>query len=190
VYVPLAAEPSPGRLLSIIARGPGTTVTTRLIRDDVRALDADLALYSVQTMNDVVSRTRFPSRLIGSLFGLLALIALVLSSVGLFALTAQGVGQRTQEIGVRMALGAQAAQVVWLFLRRTLVQLAIGLALGLVGAVSLGKLLQTFMLRIEPHDPVTLGCVSVLLIAVGGAASILPARRAARVDPMVALRYE
>jgi predicted permease len=190
VYVPLAAEPSPGRLLSIIVRGRGLAVTAPLVREDLRAIDPDLALYSVQTMDQVIARTRFPSRLLGSLFGLLALIALVLSAIGLFALTAQGVVQRTQEIGVRMALGAQATDVVWLFLRRTLAQLAVGLGIGLTGALSTGKLLQTFLVRMEPRDPITLGCITLLLIAVAAAASILPARRAARVDPVVALRYE
>jgi predicted permease len=190
VYVPLAADPAPGRLLSIIARGPGLAITAPLIREDLRALDGDLALYSVQAMEDVVSRTRFPARLIGSLFGLLALIALTLSAVGLFALTAQGVVQRTQEIGVRMALGAQASHVVWLFLRRTLAQLAVGLAIGLAGALSMGRLLQTFLVRVEPRDPITLAGITLLLVVVAAAASILPARRAARVDPVIALRYE
>jgi putative ABC transport system permease protein len=190
VYVPLAADTAPVRFLSIIARGPGLPITAPLIREDLRALDGDLALYSVQAMDDVITRTRFPARLIGSLFGLLALIALALSAVGLFALTAQGVVQRTQEIGVRMALGAQAPQVVWLFLKRTLVQLAAGLAIGLGGALFVGTLLQSFLVRTEPRDPITLGCISLLLIAVAAAASILPARRAARVDPVVALRYE
>ena len=190
VYVPLAADPAPGRLLSIIARGPGLAITAPLMREDLRALDRDLALYSIQAFDDVITRTRFPARLIGSLFGLIAVIALVLSAVGLFALTAQGVVQRTQEIGVRMALGAHTTQVIWLFLRRTLAQLAVGLAIGLAGAFFLGRLLQTFLVRTEPRDPITLGGITLLLVIVAAAASILPARRAAGVDPVVALRYE
>jgi putative ABC transport system permease protein len=190
VYVPIGAEPAPGRFVSIIARGRDATAIVAQMRNAVRALDLDLPVYSAQTMPDLIVRMRFPNRLMGALFGLLALIALVLSTVGLFALTAHGVAQRTQEIGVRMALGAQTRQVVWLFLRRTMAQLAIGLTLGLAGALFVGKLLQMFLVRTDPRDPLTLVAISVLLAIVAVGASVLPARRAARVDPVVALRYE
>jgi predicted permease len=194
VYVPLRTEAAPGRVVSVIvhsASAPaGVAAVTALLRDEVRALDADLPLYAIQTLDDVVARTRYPLRLMGSLFALLALIAVVLSSVGLFALTSHSVAERTQEIGVRMALGAQKAEVVWLFVRRTLAQLAIGLTLGLGGALATGKLLQSFLVRTDARDPVTIAMVVCLLMVVSLVACVIPARRASRIDPVVALRYE
>ena len=129
-------------------------------------------------------------RIIGALFGFLAIMALVQASVGLFALTAHGVVQRTHEIGVRMALGAQASHVAWLLMRWTLLQLAIGLTLGLSGALAVGRLLQAFLGGTSARDPITLLAVGTLLIAVSMTACVLPARRTARLDPATALRHE
>ena len=119
-----------------------------------------------------------------------AVIALVLSSVGLYAVMAYSVTQRTQEIGVRMALGAQRRQVSWLILRRGFVQLAIGLPLGLAGALALGVVLQGILVDLMPGDPITLAAVTVLLTTVSVAACLIPALRATRIDPVVALRAE
>jgi putative ABC transport system permease protein len=123
-------------------------------------------------------------------FGMLAAIALVLASVGLYALTAHSVASRTQEIGVRMALGAQAAEVVWLFLRRSIVQLAVGLTLGLGGALATGQVLQSMLRGTDPRDGPTLAVVCTVLIVVSIVACLIPARRAARLDPVIALRKE
>ncbi|OLD13603.1 MAG: hypothetical protein AUJ01_14945, partial [Acidobacteria bacterium 13_1_40CM_3_65_5] len=190
VYVPLRGEAAPGRSLSLIVRSDAAlgAIATSL-REDVRALDPDLPLYYVQPMAAIVAQTRYSLRMIGSLFGLLAVIGVVLASVGLSALTAHGVAERTQEIGVRMALGAQRGQVVWLFMRRTLTQLAIGLALGLGGALSVGKLIERSLVQTSPRDPLTLMLICLLLVIVAMTAALIPARRAARVDPVVALRY-
>jgi putative ABC transport system permease protein len=111
-------------------------------------------------------------------------------SVGLFAITAHGVAQRRQEIGVRIALGARARRVVWMFVRRTLLQLALGLTLGLAGALSVGQLLQSYLRQTFPRDPITLASVMGLLTVVAALATVVPARRAARIDPAVALRAE
>jgi putative ABC transport system permease protein len=190
VYVPVGAEPAPGAFVSILVRGPGQAAAPSLLREDVRALDPDLPLYFIQTMDEIVARTRFPSRLLGTLMGLLALIALVLASVGLFALTAHSVAQRTQEIAVRMALGAQTRQVLWLLMRRTILQLAIGLGVGLAGALAVGQLLQASSAGTGARDPVILASVAAVLVAVSLAACLFPARRAVAVDPAIALRYE
>jgi putative ABC transport system permease protein len=191
VYVPLRGEAAPGRSVSLIVRGnaPAGAVATWL-RANLGALNPDLPLYYVQPMTAIVAQTRYSLRMIGSLFALLAVIGVVLTSVGLSALTARGVAERTHEIGVRMALGAQTREVVWLFLRRTLIQLAIGLALGLGGALSVGRLIQGSLVKIGPRDPMTLTAICVLLVVVALLAALVPARRAARVDPVVALRYE
>jgi putative ABC transport system permease protein len=128
--------------------------------------------------------------MIGTWFGVLAMVALVIASVGLFSLTAHAVAQRTHEIGVRMAVGAQAPQVVWLFVRRAFIQLAIGLVLGLAGALSVGSLLAAFLGETRPRDPITLGVVVALLAVVALVSSLLPARGATRVDPAITLRAE
>ena len=139
-------------------------------------------------MDDVLALTRFP--MLGTMFGLLAINALILASVGLFALTAHGVAQRTHEIGVRMALGARAFQVAWLFVRRTLVQLVAGVVIGVAGALAVGRLLGGLIRDISPRDPLTLAAVVGLLIIVSLTACVLPARRGARLDPVTALRHE
>jgi len=128
-------------------------------------------------------------QLVGTWFGVIAVITLIVASVGLFALTAHGVAQRQQEIGVRVALGAQATQVVWMFVRRTLRQLAAGLALGLVGALTVGQFIG-YLGTISPRDPITIALVSALLVVVAVIATLLPARRATRIDPMTALRAD
>jgi ABC-type antimicrobial peptide transport system permease subunit len=159
-----------------------------MLRAEVHALDPDLPLFNVARLEDVIAMSRTPVRIIGTWFGAVAFIALVVAAVGLFALTAHGVVQRRQEIGVRLALGARADQVVWLFLRRTLLQLAVGVVLGVAGAIGIGQLLQFYLRQTSPRDPIALAVVILLLIAVAILATLLPARRAARIDPALTLR--
>lgn len=190
VYVPVSVDPAP-RVVSVLARGSaGLAAVAAALRSEVRALDSDLPLYGIETMDDVLARTSLGTRIVGTWFGVLAMIALVVASVGLYALTAHGVAQRTQEIGVRMALGADAPQVMWLFVRRTFVHLVFGLALGVAGWLAVGHLLAMYFGQISQRDPLTIAAVTALLIVVAGTASVLPARRAARVDPAVALRAD
>jgi putative ABC transport system permease protein len=120
--------------------------------------------------------------------GILAVIGLGLASLGVYALTAHSVVQRTQEIGLRMALGAPAGRVVWSFLRRSLIRLAFGLACGMAGALWVGKLFGAFLLHAGARDYGTTSIVALVLIAITTVASLVPARRASRVDPIVALR--
>ena len=117
-------------------------------------------------------------------------MALVLSAVGLYGVTAYAVTQRTQEIGVRMALGARAGQVGWMMLRGGLIQLGAGFAVGIWGALTIGRLFESWLVETPPTDPVTQLAVAALLGGVAIAACLLPARCAARVDPMVALRHQ
>jgi putative ABC transport system permease protein len=112
----------------------------------------------------------------------------VLAVVGLYALTAHGVAQRNQEIGLRMALGARSSQVVWLFVRRTVVQLILGLSLGLVGALAAARL--PLINNTDPRDPLTLAVVCAMLVIVALAASLWPARKATMIDPATALRAD
>ena len=126
----------------------------------------------------------------GTLFAIFAVIALTLSAVGLYAVMAYSVTQRTQEIGVRMALGAGGNQVLWLVLRRGLIQIAIGVTIGLTGAMFASKALGSLLVQVTPRDPATFAGISILLVLVAIAACVIPARRASRVDPLVALRTE
>jgi putative ABC transport system permease protein len=124
------------------------------------------------------------------MFAIFAVIAIVLATVGLYAVTAYSVTQRTQEIGVRMALGAEPRQLWWLILRRGIVHLAIGLVLGLGGAVGVERLLRSVLVGSDSADFVTLGSIATLMIVVALTACVLPARHATRLNPVAALRYE
>ncbi len=191
VYAHVRAEPAPNRFASVIvqsAMAPAAVVAR--LREEMRKVDPDLPGYWVQTLDQVVASSRWMVRIFGLMFALLACIALILASVGLYAVTAHGVVQRAHEVGVRMALGATASQVVWLFVRRTLWQIAIGLAIGLAGALVGGQYLGLLLTHVGPRDPMTLAVVSILLVVVAAAACFFPARRAARLDPVVALRDE
>jgi putative ABC transport system permease protein len=158
------------------------------VRREVALVDPDQPVFSVQTMEQMHAEATWPFRVFGTLFAAFALIALVLSAVGLYAVMAYSVTQRTPEIGVRMALGADRGQISWLVLRRGLVQLGIGLGLGLAGAFSLSQVLTQVLAGISPTDPVTFTTITVLLTTVALAACLIPARRATQVDPLVALR--
>jgi predicted permease len=189
VYVPYRQDP-PG-FASLLVRSqlpPGSVMSA--VRREVQALDQDQPVFTIETLDQALAQARWPFRVFGSLFAIFAFIALVLSAVGLYAVMAYSVTQRTQEIGVRMALGADARQVSWLILRRGLSQVAIGLVLGLAGAFGLSKVLRAILVQITPSDPVTFVAISVLLTAVAIAACLIPARRATRVDPLTALRAD
>jgi putative ABC transport system permease protein len=191
VYVALAGEPAPHRFVSIIARARGERADiVAALRSAVQRVDPTLPGYSVQTMDEVVGRAQWSQRLLGTLFALLAVMALTLAAVGLYAVTAYHVQQRTSEIGLRMALGARPAQVIWLFVRRMAVQLIGGLSAGLLGAIVVGRLLAGFLVLTTPTDPLAIGGVCLLLVAVAAVAAIWPARRAARIDAAIALRAD
>jgi predicted permease len=188
-YIPLRAQSAAFAMLLVRAQGDPASLTS-LLREEVRAIDADLPLFGILTMDQQLAQQRWAFRIFGSMFGIFAVIALALSSVGLYAVTAYSVAQRTQEIGVRMALGAQTGQVLWLILRRAVVQMAIGLAIGIAGAFGVGKLLASVLFQTGARDPVLLTTIVALLIGVSTAACIWPARRATRLDPVNALRND
>ena len=189
VYLPYRAQPL--AVMQLIVRTPSEPAQmTAAIREEVRALDPDLPLFNIRTMDENLAQQRWPFRIFGTMFAMFATIALVLSAVGLYAITAYSVTQRTQEIGVRMALGAQNTQVWWLVIRGALVQLAIGLVIGMAGALGVGRLLRSVLVQQSADDPVTLGSIALLFVVVSLAACVWPASRATRLDPVHALRYE
>jgi len=141
-------------------------------------------------MADALAQARWPYRVFGGLLGIFAVIALMLSAVGIYAVTAYSVAQRNQEIGVRMALGANGRQVTWLVLRRAAVQMAVGLALGLVAALGLARLIRSILVKSTADDPMTYVAVVGIFVVVTIVASLVPSRRATRLDPLAVLRSE
>ena len=170
------------------AMAPGTVETE--VRKVLAAMDPDAPLYQVQTMEDYLALDLGRARFQTMLLGLFAGIALLLTAVGLYGVMSFTVLQRTHEIGIRVALGASRADVLGMVLSKSLALTGVGLAIGLIGASMLTRLLANLLYEVKPTDPLTLAAVSVVLIAVSALASYIPAQRAARVDPMVALRYE
>jgi predicted permease len=189
VYLPMRQEsPSFANLLFRSRVDPG--VIMNAVRKEVQALDADQPVYTAQTLSQAIWQRQWPNRVFGTVFGIFAAIALLLSAVGIYAVMAYSVTQRTQEIGVRMALGAEGRQVSWLILKRGLIQLAIGLTLGLIGAWLTSKALRPLLVSIAPTDPATFLMITLIITAVSVAACLIPARRATRLHPLVALREE
>jgi putative ABC transport system permease protein len=188
-YLSYRLEPPTGTAILLRSQGdPGSL--TSAVREAVQATDPDQPVFNVKTMDQLFAQNRWPYRVFGTMFTIFAIIALVLAVVGIYAVTAYSVTQRTQEIGVRMALGAQAGQVSWLILRQGLVQLTIGLVLGIAGALAAAPVLGALLVQIKPRDPVTLIGIGVVFTVVTICACLIPARRATRLDPLTALRVE
>jgi len=192
-YIPHRQNTGMARSANVLARTRGNSdpaQATKILREAMMGVDPDQALATPRTMDEALAQNRWLLRVFTTMFSAFAVMALVLAAVGLYAVTAYAVTQHTRDIGVRMVLGAQPAQVIWLFLKRSIVQLAIGLTIGLVAAVGLGRVLQSFLVQTSARDPVTLIAIVVLLTIVAFAASVGPARRATRLDPLNALRHD
>jgi predicted permease len=184
VYVPYRAEPVT-RAAVLVRAAHQTDAAVREVREAARGLDPDLPLFDIKTLDEWLAFLRWPERVFGTMFTIFACIGLVTAAVGLYAVTAYSVRRRTQEIGIRMALGARGPQVVWLVLRRVSAQLAIGLAIGLPGAFVVSR-----VPGMGSADPWILASIGAIVVIVAGVASFLPAHRATHADPLGALRYE
>jgi putative ABC transport system permease protein len=179
------------RTMNLVIRG--TQDPTRLVsavRSEVRALDPSLPVSNVKTLSQMINERISPKRLMTYILAVFALSALLLASVGIYGVMSYAVTQRTQEIGIRMALGAQAADVLKLVLRNGMSLALIGVAIGLAGAFALTRLLASLLFQVTPTDTVTFAGVAMSLIVVALLACYIPARRATKVDPLVALRDE
>ncbi len=187
LYVPY--EQARGTGMTLLLRTPGEPLAlASAVREELRALDASLATSSVRTLSSVVDGTVAPLRFYLLLVGLFAGVALLLAAVGLYGVVAYAVQQRTRELGIRMALGARARQVMGMVLGRYLRLTALGLVIGLALAAGASRALTHLLSGVRPTDPMTYAVVVLVLGAVAVVAALLPARRAARVPPAVALR--
>ncbi len=189
VYVPYRADPVPEMALLVHAKTTTTGLVTSM-RSKMRELDLDVPLFNIMPLARLVEGSRFANRVFATMFAVFGVLALLLSAAGLFAVTSYSVVQRTREIGVRMALGAQPAQVTWLFVRGTVVPLIVGIVCGLAAALAVGRLVQTMLIQTSAHDPLMLVAIVVILTVIATAAVVWPARRAARLEPVATLRQE
>jgi predicted permease len=190
-YVPLAqSDPS---FLTLVARGNEGVATASLVpglRDAVRAVDPDVPLFDVRTLEEAAARSSWFYRVFGTVFVVFGAVALFMATVGLYGVLSFAVSRRTQELGIRMALGAGRRDVLRLVLQQGMRHMAVGLVLGVALGGALSRVVGFLMFGVNPRDPVVFGGVVLVTVAVGMAASLVPARRATGVDPMVALRSE
>jgi len=189
VYVPYAQSPFPG-LYAVIRTAGDPLALVPAVRDAMRAVDPGSAVLNVRTMEDVLSGSISTPRFHTVLLSLFGAVALFLAAIGIYGVMAYGVAQRTREIGLRMALGAEASRVLAMILREGLGLVAAGLVIGIAVARVATRVLAGLLFQVDPQDPLTLGLVGLVLLLVALLACYVPARRATRVDPMVALRYE
>jgi predicted permease len=188
----------PEKMMPLVADAVAVVLRTQgdpaaimgLVRGAVGQIDPREVIYGVQTMDEVVASSFAARRLSMILLGIFAALALVLSCVGIYSVISYLVGQRTHEIGVRMALGAQRGDVMRLVLGQGARMALIGVAIGIAAALGLTRLMANELFGVSAHDPLTFVTVAILLTLVALLACYLPARRAVRVDPTVALRYE
>ena len=189
-YIPIAqSDVANGVRIAVRTRGDAVSLTP-LLRSAVTSLDSNLAIYEVSSMRRVIGRQTWFYTTFGTFFMAFGICALLLAAAGLYGVMSFAVTQRTREMGVRSALGAKGAQLIALVMRRSVVQLGIGVALGLVLAIVAAGALRPVLYRVDPRDVTVFAGVVVMLVVVSLLASLLPARRVAAIDPVKALATE
>jgi putative ABC transport system permease protein len=189
LYLPHRQEPRGSMAIAARTRVPPGSLG-EVFRREVQALDPNLPVFRMRTLDEQISLAHWPYRIFGSLFAIFAAVALLLASLGLYAVIAHSVSQRTKEIGVRLALGASSAHILRMVFRQGLVQVTIGLVLGLAGAFAVTRVISGLLVQVTPTDPLTFASVSLVLMTAALLGCAIPARRALRVDPVEALRNE
>ncbi len=191
VYISYLQDPYAWPFLSLLVR---TTREPKKLASSIKSVvwsvDKDMPIMEISTMEEIRAASIAQPRVSALLLTIFAALALVLASVGIYGVMSHSVSQRTHEMGLRMALGARAADVLTLVVGRGMILALSGVALGLGGAFALTRLLAGFLWTVQPADPLTFAAVSLLLAGVALLACYVPARRATKVDPIAALRYE
>jgi putative ABC transport system permease protein len=188
-YAPQTQFPFIFNTLAVRTKGDPLAMV-REVRAAVWSVDREQPVWAIRTLESLLGRATAFRRFVTSLLAGYSALAVALAGIGLYGVVAYGVAQRTHEFGVRLALGAEPGQVLQLVLRNGLLLILAGVGVGLAGALTLTRLMGTLLYGVAPHDPATFAGVTLLLLCVALAACWIPARRATRVDPMVALRYE
>jgi ABC-type antimicrobial peptide transport system permease subunit len=160
------------------------------VREAVRQVDPNLPMMDISTQLEQVERRFAQERVFAQAYALFGSLALVLAAIGLFGLMSYSVSRRTNEIGIRMALGAQRQAVVALVMRESMILVVVGIVIGIGVALSTSRFVATLLFGLAPTDPVSVAAATGIMVVVSAVAGFLPARRASRVDPMVALRYD
>jgi len=190
VYIPYTQEEEIGSMTFYVrARGDASHVGES-VRDAAHRVDPNLPIYEMKTMTTVMDESLFMERMVAALSIAFGGLATLLAAIGLYGVMSYSVARRTREIGIRMALGAERTSVMWLVLREVALMVGVGLAVGVPLAVALGRVVQSQLFDLSARDPLALAGAAVVLAVVAVVAGYLPARRATRVDPMLALRYE
>jgi putative ABC transport system permease protein len=190
VYVPYTQRNSPNVTLVVRGTGADPLSLTQEVRRQVQAIDKELPVAKIRTMEQVIADTLSQPRFTATLLLIFAIVALVLASIGIYGVMSYSVTERTKEFGILMAVGAQQRDVLKMVLGRGLILAAIGVVIGLLAIIPLRKVLLSQVFGISATDPLTLVIVSLLLMTVALLACYIPALRATRVDPLDALRYE
>jgi putative ABC transport system permease protein len=190
MYVPLAQDSGWGTLSFVVRTNGEPAALTGAVRNEIRAVEKGVLIYNVKTLDDVVAIAAAPRRTPMLLLTSFAGVAMLLAMLGIYGVTAYYVTQRTHEIGVRIALGARMRDVLKLVLSRGVIFALIGIAIGFAGAFGLTRYLTTLLFGVQPVDLMTFLSVAAILIVVALLACVIPARKAAKVDPLIALRYD
>jgi putative ABC transport system permease protein len=190
IYIPVRQQTVWNQLFFLVSSDTDSARLLPAVREAVRSIDPEQPIYAVRTLEDVVAESAFQQRAAAVLTSIFGAVALVLAAVGIFGVMSFSVSARTQEMGVRLAIGAQPRDVVWLVLRQVLRLTGVGLAIGVAVLLAAGRMMTGLLFGVAPTDPLTIAAVSLVLAVAALAAAWVPAWRAGKVDPIQALRYE
>jgi putative ABC transport system permease protein len=190
IFVPLLQQALNNQLFLLVRGASDAAAMLPAVRQQIAVIDPDQPVYNVQTLEDAIASANFGNRFSMVLFGIFAAVALSLTAIGIYGVMSYAVQARTKEFGVRLAVGADGRDVIWLVLRKVLWLTLIGLGIGLTGVVAASSAVRSVLFGVQPLDPTTIGAAAGLLGCVALLAGWLPAWRASRVDPMHALRFE
>jgi predicted permease len=190
LYIPFRQADFVGGMTAYVRTAADPAAFLPMLRQAVREVDANVPMYDLQTLRQQIDRSLLTERLLASLSTIFGLMATLLAAIGLYGVMAYTVSQRTREIGIRMALGAETSNVVWLVMREVLTLAAIGLAIGLPAAWACARLVQSQLFGVRASDPFTIALAILSIAAVALLAGYAPARRATSIDPVQALRWD